>query len=88
VLLRWPGDLSKVEGVLGLAKSVALTRCGKNEPSESEAGNGVRSAKESARDSTATPHVVENAAAVGRKTTSKEARPFGSKLSARRQPAL
>lgn len=65
--LRRRGDLSKVEGALGLETPVALTRGRKTGPSESEAGNGVRLVDESARGSTATPHVVENAAAVGPK---------------------
>jgi len=74
-----------VEGALGLAKPAALARSRKDESSGSEAGNGVRIAEESVRDPTATPHVVENAAAVGRKTTSEEVRPMGSKLQAPRQ---
>jgi len=53
-----------VEGALGLETPVALTRGRNDGPGESDAGNGSR-LEESARDSTATPHVVENAAAVG-----------------------
>lgn len=83
--LRCSDDLSKVEGALGLERLLALTRGGTNEHSGSKAVRGSRVARESARDSTATPHVVDNAAAVGRKTTSREVLPFESKLSVRRQ---
>jgi hypothetical protein len=74
-----------VEGALGLRRFVALTRAGTSEHSGSKAVRGIGIARESARDSTATPHVVDNAAAVGRKTTSREVLPFESKLSVRRQ---